>query len=387
MRSFCTDLAKEMKKDRKLDVKGEFGERFMRLVKGDDYDPDIAGAKARCPAAFLLFYGISEEVDLAIYMMRVLATGMSGFTDGLMMYHVWYGPLGGNLKGTLRKLVDEMIGVFDGTSDRGYSAVLPPDVLTTFGKPEAPSEVESNMNGSRFVFCDDFVTDSTLKLNSALVRRYTGDNKLSSARKNKGNLNFDPSFSLNLLTNQIPEWKPKLIGSDLRRYVLVKFLISYRDENLYDKANKCHRLKKASIKRDIHKFFPEVMWWVRCLVQTLQLTEDSVISHQPESVRESGEAMQAEITCSQYTDQVQKFVLSLVKVSGTIEYPSSVTEVKKALEGKVMGLTPDECVRYLSEFLVETTAKRKGADGKPKFIRCYELAGQYLKLPVVVVPA
>ena len=159
-------------------------------------------------------------------------------------------------------------------------------------------------------------------------------------------------------------------------------MISYRDENLFDSNNPCHRLKKASIKRDIHKFFPEVMWWVRCLVQTLQLTEDSVISHQPESVRESGEAMQAEITCSQYTDQVQKFVTSLVKCS-TAEHPSSITEVKKALEAKIVGMMPDEAVSYLSSYLVETTAKRKGADGKPKFIRCYELAGQYLELPVV----
>ena len=76
-----------------------------------------------------------------------------------------------------------------------------------------------------------------------------------------------------------------------------------------------------------------------------------------------------------------------MKVSGTTEHPSSITEVKKALEDKVVGLMPDECVSYLSKYLKESTAKRKHPDGRPKFIRCYELSGNYLKLPVVVVPA
>ena len=52
-----------------------------------------------CPAAKFLFYGISEDMSVALYMMRQLTADITGLRDGLEEYRVWYGPKGSNLKG------------------------------------------------------------------------------------------------------------------------------------------------------------------------------------------------------------------------------------------------------------------------------------------------
>ena len=371
--AFCKKLTEKLKEDPEYDVR-ELHQEFLDLVQGPDTD------KPRCPGAFLLFYGISEEVDLALYVMRLVATCISGLTDGLMQYHVWYGPLGGNLKGTLRKLLDDLLGTFDGSTDRGYSVVMPPEVLTATNKSEGPSEVESNLSGSKAVFCDDFVTDHGLLLNSALLRRYSGGNKLSAARKHKGNTNFEPSFSLHLLTNVIPEFKPRLIGADLRRLTIVPFRISYRDAAMYDEANPNHRKKKASVKRDIAKFFPEIVFWARCLRPTLLLGNDSVMSHRPFSVQQHSEELKQQVVSAVVEDIAQKLFMSLLPC-GTLEMPTPSAEIRKKLIDENPLQDGPDLVSCLMNFAKESTAKRRGADGKLKYVRCLESNGSYLRLP------
>ena len=376
VQAFCSKLTEKLKGDREYDVR-DLEKEFLDLVRGpNDTDAD----NPKCPGAFLLFYGISEEVDLAVYVMRLVATCISGLTDGLMQYHVWYGPLGGNLKGTLRKLLDDLLGTFDGSTDRGYSVVMPPEVITTFGKSEGPSEVESNLSGSKAVFCDDFVTENGLLLNSALLRRFSGGNKLSAARKRKGNTNFEPTFSMHLLTNVIPEFKPRLIGADLRRLTIVPFRISYRDAAMYDEANPNHKKKKASVKRDIAKFFPEILFWARCLRPTLLIGDDSIMSHAPFSIKEHSNELKKLVISAEDEDYAEKFYKTLLSCTPS-DMPTPATEVRVKLGAAHPTRSKEDLVVCLEHFVHETTAKRRGADGKVKWIRCYEANGKYLRLP------
>ena len=155
---------------------------------------------------------LNETTDSALYMLRQLAAAVTGLRRGFEEYLIWWGPAGGNLKGTLRKLMEELLGTFTGGSNRGYSAVVPPEVVLTGGKAkgEGPSEVTANLRGSRAAFVDDFATVGAVKLDAALLRRWSGGNRLTAARKNRANEDFEPDFGLNILVNSMPEFHPLL---------------------------------------------------------------------------------------------------------------------------------------------------------------------------------
>ena len=126
-------------------------------------------------------------------------------------------------------------------------------VILTSGRhrPEAPSEVTANLKNSRAAFVDDFETWGGHWLDAPLLRRWSGGNKLTAARKNKGNDDLDPTFGLHILMNVVPKFYPRLSEPDLRRIVLLHFKLTYKDKNSYNPSDADHRLKRASIKREI----------------------------------------------------------------------------------------------------------------------------------------
>ena len=290
-------------------------------------------------------------------------------------YYIWIGHLGSNQKGTIRKLLDEYLGTYTGGNSRGYGAVLDPTLLCSTRTGEAPSELMSNLRGSRVAFADDFSADARHPLSSALMRRITGGNKLTAARENRGNLDYDTVFGVNLLVNEVPEFEPPLAGADLRRCTVVNFKLSYRDETKYDAANPLHRRKKASVKRDIFHFFPEFTTWIRGLAGSVRHIDASRLMPQPLSVQAHSAELEDKMACDVQKQVIKEFVDGLVVVQGI---PTcSAAQVRNALQAKHPGLTKSQIVELLAAHgLVETSVKR---GGKP--YRVYTSAGRVRCLP------
>ena len=275
LQDFCSLYVDYVRNMDGNEVRDDYGEivcdGFMKLVWTEAEwlaagETPPAGPLPLCPCAKYLFYGIAEEADLAIYMLMLFSANISGMRAGLEEYYIWLGPLGSNLKGTLRKLIEEFLDTYTGGSNRGYSCILDPGVLMVNKAGEAPSEVMSNLKGCRFSFSDDFHVTKEHPLCATLMRRLSGGNKLTAARKNAANCDYDANFAANLLINEMPCVEPALSGPDLRRATPIDFKLSYRNEDKFDPANANHRRKKASIKRQLHYFMPEFMLWIRCMV-------------------------------------------------------------------------------------------------------------------------
>ena len=126
--TFCDIYVKYLKTMTGESVRDDYDEAvvdmFMPLVwteedwAAQDEIPMPTGPLPLCPCAKYLFYGISEEADLAIYMLMLFSSNVSGMRAGLEEYYIWLGALGSNLKGTLRKLVEECLDTFTGALTR-----------------------------------------------------------------------------------------------------------------------------------------------------------------------------------------------------------------------------------------------------------------------------
>ena len=128
LQGFCYIYVEYLKSMTGESVRDDYDERvvefFMPLVwtaedwAAQDEMPMPTGPLPLCPCAKYLFYGISEEADLAIYMLMLFSSNVSGMRAGLEEYYIWLGALGSNLKGTLRKLVEECLDTFTGALTR-----------------------------------------------------------------------------------------------------------------------------------------------------------------------------------------------------------------------------------------------------------------------------
>ena len=87
-----------------------------------------------------------------------------------------------------------------------------------------------------------------------------------------------------LMANAYPAFSPPLADPDFRRLVPIDFTLAYKDVQFFDPSNPHHRRKKASIKSDIHVFFPEFVHWMMALASIVKVADEGVMTPRPAKV-------------------------------------------------------------------------------------------------------
>lgn len=215
----------------------------------------------------------------------------------------------------------------------------------------------SNLRGSRCAFSDDFHADKTHPLCGTLVRRLSGGNKLTAARKNKGNRDYDADFGLNLCLNEMPPIEPPLKGPDLRRATSVPFKLSYKDSTKFDAQNPLHRLKKASIKREMHCFMAEFMLWIRCLAPAVRSIDATQLMPQPLAVKEAAAELAQQQECVYFNAAFNTWAATLCCKDPLP--PTTAAAVRIAILAQFPGVAAvDIATGMANNGFVEQTVKR-----------------------------
>ena len=248
----------------------------------------------------------------------------------------------------------------NGASSRGYSCVIGPEVLLKNKAGESPSEIMSNLRGCRFAFADDFSATDSTPLCGTLLRRMSGGNKLTAARKNKGQVDYDPNFATNLLLNEMQPIEPKPSEPDLRRATPITFTLSYKAEDKFDEGDPTHRRKKASIKREFAAFMPEFMQWMRCMVPSTRVIDSTNLMPQPESIKAARRELKEVHQAS--NPGLEQWISELTCKDPAI--PTSAASVRAAAKQMFHVTDTVLTVAFGKGGLVETTVKRGGKQAR-----------------------
>ena len=174
-----------------------------------DYDP-----AASCPrwekALSEIFAGDGPMVD---YVARAVGYAASGDIS-VQEFFILHGD-GANGKNILIDLILFVLGE--------YGRQAEPSLLLAKQNDDHPTGVAA-LDGARFVAASE--TDSGRKLNEALIKRLTGDEKISARFMHKDFYEFTRTFKVFLATNH----RPKIAGKDRgiwRRVRLIPFGVTF----------------------------------------------------------------------------------------------------------------------------------------------------------------
>lgn len=134
------------------------------------------------------------------WLQRRLGASLRGVC-ALSALEIWHGP-GANGKSVLAKLLQRTLGW---SKVGGYAASVPAEVILSSFKardPEAATPFLMTLSGARMVFISE--TADTAHLNEAFLKQLTGDDSLVGRGNYKDAASIDLSFSIFLLTNNLP---------------------------------------------------------------------------------------------------------------------------------------------------------------------------------------
>lgn len=163
------------------------------------------------------------------FIQRFLGYCLTGDTSEQVMTFA-YGAGGSNGKTTLMELFMNMIG--------DYGEATGSETFVLKRNEGIPNDI-ARLRGSRFVKISELKPNT--KLNEALIKQVTGQDKLMARFLRQEFFTFMPEFKMIILTNH----KPKLTGDDpalWRRIILIPFLRKFtgdkKDKTLPEKLNK-----------------------------------------------------------------------------------------------------------------------------------------------------
>jgi hypothetical protein len=244
----------------------------------------------------------------------------------------------------------------------------------------SPNEQLSNLAGSVIGWCDDFAAASS-PLSAEKLRQISGNNSLTAARKNKGELTFKFNGMLVLLCNGLWTLKGKMVGADLRRFVRQQMLVTFAN----DPKGVMQRQKDKYIKDNVKVFVPELWWLSICYHHITQAHHklDRTLPLPPTAIASLAELEQD--TSNEALDEaIAKFVKERVELWVPSEtLPPAASEVERACEhfsGKedVPLVHPDAYRVGLRRYLVYKPGHtiNKYNHRKKTTINCYLMNGQ-----------
>lgn len=173
-----------------------------------EYDP-----AATCPTFDQFIYDITcGDRKLAVYLKRLLGMMLTGDITEQILPIFWGG--GRNGKSTLLDFMLYLLG--------DYAGVAPDGLLTDKANSEHPTEI-AKLQGLRLVVASESEAGRKLRIN--LIKKLTGDARLTARFMRADYFDFDRTFKLVLMTNnrpRVPEdslaiWRRlKLIPFDLQ---------------------------------------------------------------------------------------------------------------------------------------------------------------------------
>jgi putative DNA primase/helicase len=185
-------------------------------------------AKAECPLWLSFLTSVFQEDQERIsYMQRALGYSITGLTKEEVFF-IAYG-LGANGKTTLFETVLDIVG------DHGISTEF--DTFLNTDKTDVRNkEAIGRLKGRRYAIASE--TDSSKRLNEALLKKLTGQDTLIGGQLQKPVFSFQPTHKIWLLANHLPTVKDASHGF-WRRVVVMPFNVRFegqaRDLNLREK--------------------------------------------------------------------------------------------------------------------------------------------------------
>lgn len=135
-----------------------------------------------------------DRKGLAEYLQKIHGYGLTG-NSGREECYFYYGASTRNGKSTLLESICEMMG--------GYSVNMEPETLAKQKRDSRQASGDiARLNGCRIVHCSE--PDKKMLLDSALLKRLTGNDKITARFLHEKEFEFTPYFKLIMNTNYLP---------------------------------------------------------------------------------------------------------------------------------------------------------------------------------------
>jgi putative DNA primase/helicase len=303
------------------------------------FDPE-----AKCPrweqALLEIFV---NDVALVSYLKRVLGYCTSGDIT-VQEFYILYGD-GANGKNIL---LDTILHVL-----AEYARQAEPTLLLSKRNDTHPTGVAS-LDGARFVSASE--TDDGKRLDEAMVKRLTGDEKLSARLMHKDFYEFCRTFKVFLATNHRPVIKGKDRGI-WRRVRLIPFLATFvKAEELINPPTILR--EDPSLKAELIKESPGILLW---LVQGFQEWQKVGMCPPPavlEATKEYRTAM----------DSLASFLEQQCDIGPDLKVKSSELYARYKTHCEQTGVKPDD---VMTQTAFGRDLKKRGYEGK------HENSGNY----------
>jgi putative DNA primase/helicase len=163
---------------------------------------------------------ICNDYEIADFLQRSLGYAMTGFSNEQFIW-VFIGP-GRNGKGVLFSMLADVLGPY-------YHELTPGMIIEQRSEPTlgAASEHKYSLLGKRLVVGAE--TNKGQRIDARAVKNLTGDDMINCRPNFRSEINFRPSHSLFLHTNNLPYGLTKEF-SLLQRLLLIRFPYMYVDD-------------------------------------------------------------------------------------------------------------------------------------------------------------
>lgn len=169
---------------------------FVTITVGFDYDFQLMNDENVIRDINVFFSSVFPDQEVCRYVIKFLASCLGGYTND-QLFHFGHGD-GSNGKGVLLALMFQTLGQYAGKLDSSFLTGKTPDA-------NAPTPALTNLLGKRFVGLSETVDGS--RINEQLFKSLCGQDRLVFRPLNQEAREFDPTFKLLLVCNELPEFK------------------------------------------------------------------------------------------------------------------------------------------------------------------------------------
>ena len=267
----------------------------LRPGKPEDYftrhcSVDWQGIEAACPKwEKMLFEILGEDPDVLHYMQKLLGMALCGDISE-KIFVVLLGAEGDSGKTTIFEILYEILTGSDGTSETGYAAPMPVELLLDQGTPQnpnSPTPAVLEMKGQRIAWASEPGENRRFSVDK--IKLMSGDDSLvGRSPYDKGNTKFRPTHTLFLLTNH----KMRAGDNDSAFWKRLKLVdCPYSFVSNPDPNNPMERLVNKNLKREI--LSEEASGVLAWLVRGYQLYEIEGLTP-PEKIKRDTDAYRRE---------------------------------------------------------------------------------------------
>lgn len=209
--------------------------KLMTKLAGTTYNP-----KAECPR-FLecLRDWMDGDQEMVDYLQILAGLGATGLAEEMLFFD--YGT-GANGKTTYRELVSDCLG--------DYAVAIPADTLAQerFSNSNAPEPQKVRLMGARTAICSEW--DARRQLDTTTMKRLCNNGRISARTLNKEPVEWVPTHSLFIQSNQEPKVLLETEG-ERRRVRIVPWLVTIPKEK-----------RDPSLRSRLKSELPGILRWI-----------------------------------------------------------------------------------------------------------------------------